>query len=49
MSKRGIFSVGWAGKSELQRKTAILREIPHDESDGIKGAGMGKWSLIVEL
>lgn len=41
--------MGQTGKRERQRKTALLREIPHYENDSIKGAGMRKWSLIVEL
>lgn len=44
-----FFPVGETGKSELQRKIALLREIPHDENDSIKGAGMVKWSIKVEL
>lgn len=33
----------------FKEKTALLRKIPHDESESIKGVGMGKWSLTVEL
>lgn len=39
-----FFSVG-QGKSELEIKTALSREIPHDENDSIKRAGMGNGVL----